>query len=97
MRPALASQALGLAALSAVFFAAPKAHAGLTEDLLARTSANKVRRLSTPAVAPDQPRTTPGCTWQPACTWTQLLRFVLLAPGGLSWPSAGRFVVPVRR
>lgn len=37
------AQALGLAALSAVFFAAPKAQAALTEDLLARTAANKVR------------------------------------------------------
>ena len=68
---AVVAQALGLAALSAVFFAAPKAHAGLTEDLLARTSANKVRRLFTPArmrvVASDQ--RTGGCwpgTGQPA-------------------------------
>ncbi len=35
------SQALGLAALSAVLFAAPNARAALTEDLLARSSANK--------------------------------------------------------
>ena len=45
----LHAQALGLAALSAVFFAAPKAQAALTEDLLARTAANKVRAAASVA------------------------------------------------
>ena len=44
-------QALGFAALSAVFLAAPKAQAALTEDLLARSAANKAlndsKRLAT--------------------------------------------------
>jgi hypothetical protein len=38
-----ASQALGFAALSAVLFAAPNARAGLMEDLLASSAANKAR------------------------------------------------------
>ena len=91
-------QALGLAALSAVFFAAPKAHAGLTEDLLARTSANKVRPPSTPARAAVAPDRVPGRygTRRPACTGRSCTDLRCSHLPGLSWASACALVVPVR-